>query len=119
MDAGILVDHDENFTGFALDGTAKAEGVQVMLHLIQRESKTDAEGATQVKRKEGGQEEDEVLQGGHNFCWARRWVYLCAVRQRHHANGNFIAVVEYFRRCSNRKKCEHLLQKRFATRERG
>ena len=54
-------DHDENFTGVALDGTAKAEGVQVMLHLIQRESNTDTEGATQVNnRREGGQEEDEV-----------------------------------------------------------
>ena len=54
-------DHDENLTGFALDGTAKAEVVQVMLHLIHRESNTDAEGATQANnRKEGGQEEDEV-----------------------------------------------------------
>ena len=33
-------------------GQRKAEGVQVMLHLIQRESNTDAEGATQVNRKE-------------------------------------------------------------------
>ena len=54
-------DHDENFTGFALDGTAKAEGVQVMSHLIRRESNTDAAGATQVNnRREGLQEEDEV-----------------------------------------------------------
>ena len=43
-----------------MDGKAKAEGVQVMSHLTQRESNTDAEGATPVNRKEGGQEEGEV-----------------------------------------------------------
>ena len=94
-------DHDGNFTSFALDGTAKAEGVQVMLHLIQRESNTDAEGGTQVNnRREGGQEEDEVCRGGHNFLLGKQGDgCICA---------QFVNVITRtatsLRQCSNRKK---------------